>query len=376
MAVEFPLSGRAARHVVLMLGASGLLACGDAGPRFGRGADTVFVGVAVSLTRPEPDMHDGVQLAFDELNAKRPARAPVLALRRASPTADSPVKVAVAFRDDPRVVAVIGHTESDATIAAAPVYADREHDGRNPIIAVTSATALAVTQVSPWIYRINANVAEQGRTLARFVADSLHLTRTGILYRNDAMGKGFVRAFTREFASKGGTVIEHDPFTEQISDFDAYARRLVMRKAPSVVMSGNSPQVRSMMHALRDAGGSVQVVATNGPAASDTGDFRGLRYVKLFSAEHPVSEVGVRFASAFAARTGHVPSHWGALGYDSAMMIGLAVQEKGSDRKSIRQWFASVGNGHAPFMGATGAISFDANRDPVNKTVLVAQVAP
>ena len=113
----------------------GLAACGGASPSLGRGgADTAYVGVAVGLTNPERYAHlfDGVALAFDSLNRIRPKGAPPLALRRAPATADSPVKIATSFRDDPSIVAVIGHTESDATIAAAPVYADRAHDGKDP----------------------------------------------------------------------------------------------------------------------------------------------------------------------------------------------------------------------------------------------------
>jgi ABC-type branched-subunit amino acid transport system substrate-binding protein len=113
----------------------GLSACGDASPSLGRGGvDTAYVGVAVGLTNPERYTHlfDGVALAFDSLNRIRPKGAPPLALRRAPSTADSPVKIATAFRDDPGIVAVIGHTESDATISAAPVYADRAMAGRTP----------------------------------------------------------------------------------------------------------------------------------------------------------------------------------------------------------------------------------------------------
>ncbi|MEO6525157.1 MAG: ABC transporter substrate-binding protein [Gemmatimonadaceae bacterium] len=357
--------------------ATGLGACGSGSPRRIGGGDTAYVGVAVGLTNPEryADMFEGVQLAFDELNAKRPSSAPILALKRAPASANSPVKIATAFRDDARVLAVVGHTESAATIDAAPVYADREHNGRSPMVAVTPASALAVTRVSPWIFRINADMTEQARTLARFVADSLNQRRAAVIYRNEPSGKDFLHAFTDEFAKKGGVVIERDPFTEDISDFDGYARRIVMKKAPSVVISGNTPQIRNTIRALHSAGGAPEVLATNGPAASDTGDFRGLRYVVLFSADRPVSEVGARFVTAFTAKTNHAPNHWGALGYDGGMMIGLAVHEKGADRASIRQWFESVGKGRAAFPGATGAISFNQNRDPVNKTVLVGRVA-
>lgn len=352
-------------------------ACGTAdGSTGGRGGDTAYVGVAVGLANPAryADLFVGVELAFEQLNAKRAAGTPPLALRRAPDTATTDVLVATAFRDDAKVVAVVGHTESNATIAAAPVYADREHDGRNPLVAVTPATARHVTRVSPWIFRVNATVVEQGQALARFVADSLGHRRAGLLFRNDVSGKDFVRAFTEEFGRRGGVVVERDPFSEQINEFEPYARRLVKEKVPSVVVSGNAPEVRSIMRELAKAGGAPTVLATNGPAASDTGNFKGLRYVVLFSPDRPVSPEGAQFVSAFTTKASHAPDHWGALGYDAAMMIGLAVHEKGATRRAIREWFDAATSERRSHAGATGPIAFDGNRDPVNKQVLIGEV--
>jgi branched-chain amino acid transport system substrate-binding protein len=318
-------------------------------------------------------MFDGVQLAFDSLNRHRPDGVPPLALRRAPASADSPVKIAGAFRDDPSIVAVIGHTESDATMAAAPVYEDRAHGGKDPVPVVTPAGAVAVTRVSPWIYRVNVTIAEQGRVLARY-ADSLGFKRAGVLYRNEPSGKDFVRAFADEFAKSGGVVTERDPFTEDIWDYDAYAKRLVKTGAQVVAVAGNSPQSRATIRALHAAGGTQVVLSTNGPSAKDTGDFRGLRHIVLYSPDRPVAAEGAAFAGLFQAKHQTPPDHWAALGYDAAMMIGRAVHQVGPKRRAIHEWFGTVGKGQPAHPGVTGSIAFDENRDPVDKKVLVAEV--
>jgi branched-chain amino acid transport system substrate-binding protein len=354
----------------------GLGACGGASPSLGRGgADTAYVGVAVGLTNPERYTHlfDGVALAFDSLNKIRPKGAPALALRRAPSAADSPVKIATAFRDDPSIVAVIGHTESDATISAAPVYADRAHGGKDPVPVVTLAGANSVTTVSPWIYRVNVTIGEQGRVLARY-ADSMGFKRAGILYRNEPSGKDFVKAFSDEFAKHGGTVIEHDPFTEDIWDYDAYAKRLVKNGAQIVAVAGNIPQGRATIRALRMAGGQQPVLSTNGPAAKDTGDFRGLHHIVLYSPDRPVAAEGATFATLFQAQYHVSADHWSALGYDAAMLIGRAVHDAGPRRAAIHEWFGTIGTSRPPHPGATGSIAFDEHRDPVDKKVLVAEV--
>jgi branched-chain amino acid transport system substrate-binding protein len=365
-----------ARAAALALPLS-LAACGGVTPSLGRGgADTAYVGVAVGLTNPERYVHlfEGVELAFDSLNKIRPKGAPPLALRRAPAAANSPVKIATAFRDDASIVAVIGHTESDATIAAAPVYADRAHGGKDPVPVVTPAGAVAVTRVSPWIYRVNVTIAEQGRVLARY-ADSLGLKRAGLLYRNEPSGKDFVVAFSQEFAKHGGVVLERDPFTEDIWDYDAYAKRLVKNGAQFVVVAGNSPQSRATIRALRLAGGQQPVLSTNGPAAKDTGDFRGLHHIVLYSPERPVAVEGSTFASRFRDRYDVAADHWAALGFDAAVMIGRAVHDVGPKRAAIHQWLGTIGKDRPAHPGATGSIAFDEHRDPMNKKLLVAEVA-
>ena len=354
-----------------------LAACGGAASSPSRGAaDTAYVGVAVGLTNPERYAHlfEGVELAFDSLNKLRPKGSPPLALRRAPSSADSPVKIATAFRDDPSIVAVIGHTESDATIAAAPVYADRAHGGKDPVPVVTSAAAVAVTRVSPWIYRVNVTIAEQGRVLARY-ADSLGFKRAGVLYRNEPSGKDFTKAFAAEFAKSGGAVLERDPFTEDIWDYDAYAKRLVKNGAQIVVVAGNSPQSRATIRSLRAAGGQQPVLSTNGPAAKDTGDFGGLHHIVLYSPDRPVAVEGASFASRFQERYHVKPDHWAALGFDAAMLIARAVHESGPRRSAIHEWLGTIGKSRPAHAGATGAIAFDEHRDPVDKKVLVAAVA-
>ena len=278
-------------------------------------------------------------------------------------SADSPVKIASAFRDDPSIVAVIGHTESDATMAAAPVYGDRAHGGKDPVPVVTPAGAVAVTRVSPWIYRVNVTIAQQGRVLARY-ADSLGFKRAGVLYRNEPSGKDFASAFADEYSKTGGVVLERDPFTEDIWDYDAYAKRLVKTGAQVVAVAGNAPQIRAAIHALRAAGGTQIVLATNGPSAKDTGDFRGLRHIVLYSPDRPVAAEGATFARLFQSQYNTPADHWAALGYDAAMMIGRAVHDVGPSRRAIHDWFGTIGHGRPAHAGATGSIAFDASRDP------------
>lgn len=342
------------------------------------GADTVYVGVAVGLRTPEryADVFPGVQMALDRLNANRPDDAPVLALKRAPASAKSAVEVAAAFRDDPLVVGVVGHTESDATIDAAPIYEDRANGGRRALVAVSPvANGTMVTRVSDWVFRACPVIASTAKVLARFALDSLHLKRVAVIYRNDPMGKDFRRAFSEEFTQGGGEVVEADPFVEDIPEFAAYGARIVRRAVPAIAMAGNGPDLQRAREAARAAGANPYMLSSNPPPPPDqvdgAQDYAGWHYISIFSPDRPPTPEGERFVRDFTSAVGRQPDLWPALSFDAAMLIGRAVQEVGPDRARIRDWIAGVGRSRPAYIGVSGRIAFDEVGDPVDKTVLV-----
>src|SRR5215207_4518822 len=82
--------------------------------------DEIAIAVALNPQRPGmQSVYNGVQLAVTDLNRERAAkgaRSRLVMLKGAADVTD-PVKIAVTFRDDPRVVGVVGHPESGTTLA-------------------------------------------------------------------------------------------------------------------------------------------------------------------------------------------------------------------------------------------------------------------
>ena len=374
---SFVISGVA---TILTMGATGCHARSLS--TFGTRSDTAFIGVAVGLQSPEryANVYTGVQLAIDELNAARPAGAPVLALRRAPDHAKTHVDIAAAFRDDPGVIGVVGHTESDPTISAAPIYDDRAHGGKNALVAISpTAASRAVTLASAWIFRVTPVVDRQAEILATYMTDSLHLRRLAIVYRNDVAGREFLQSFAR--SASRVSLLERDPFVEDIAEFDLYARRLARAKPDGVVIYANTDNVLALARAVHAAGITPIIVSTNGPTARELAsdpvaarDYDGLRYLSLYSPKRSITQASDRFAAAFARHYGTQPDHWAALSYDAAMLIGQAAQEVGPNRARIREWVASVGHGAPDYQGATGDIRFDDWRNPIDKPAVVVTV--
>jgi branched-chain amino acid transport system substrate-binding protein len=303
-----------------------------------------------------------------------------LALRMPPDSQPSQIAVAAAFRDDPAVIGVVGHTGSAQTLEAAPIYGDVEDNGRRALVAVTpTATNPAVTKSSDWLFRVCPTDDDAARALARFAADSLDAKRIAVVYRNDFFGRGFTRIIGPELARRGVTVVERDPYLAGITEYEAYARRLARRGVDAVVFAGSGPDAADMIRALRAAGIDPAILGSDAVAdirdSGPAGEFRNVRFAAFFDPGVATSPEQQSFIREYRRRFGGSPDHQSALSYDAAMLIGRATHAVGPDRRKVRDWIAKVGRGVPAYPGVTGVIRFDEDGDAANKMVVVGSAA-
>jgi branched-chain amino acid transport system substrate-binding protein len=363
---------------VILACAVGAVGCAESGAppiRIVR-SDSLYIGVAAA--RGNVEYFRGVQLALDRLNADRPARARPLAMRLPPDSQPSQITVAAGFRDDPSVVGVVGHTASGQTLEAAPVYGDVEHNGRRALIAVTpTATNPAVTRAGDWVFRVCPTDDDAARALARFAADSIRAKRVAVVYRNDFFGRGFTRVIVPALSRRGVSIVERDPYLAEITEYEAYARRIARRSVDAVVFAGNGQDAAEMIRALRGAGVNPTILGTDAVAdvreAGAPGEFGDVRFAAFFDPDRATSAEQRLFVGEYQRRFGGVPTHQAALSYDAAMLIGRATQAVGGHRRKVRDWVAQVGRAAPPHPGITGPIRFDEHGDAINKVVVVAR---
>lgn len=360
------------------------LACGGSGGRAGRN-DTLYIAVAAGQSATGQPYIDGATQALLELNRRRPPGRPPIGLRLPPPHEASQVAVATSFRDDPRVVGVIGHTGSAQTLDAAPIYGDIEHGGRRALVAITpTATNPTVTAANPWIFRICPTDDDVARALARFGRDSLGAARAAVIYRNDLFGRGFQRVFAAEFARSGGVVVERDPYLAGITEFAAYAARLSKRGIDVLVIAGGATDAREIIAAVRSAGLTLPVVGTDDLAglAQDSSaavGTRGIWYAAFYLPNERRSRLGRVFAAKFEGTFRYPPDHRAALSYDAATLLAEAAWGTDGDRQAIRAWLLGDGGpgpGKPAHEGVTGSIRFTSERNAEAKRILIGRVAP
>src|SRR3954470_13806033 len=135
----------------------------------GHDGSTIRIGIAADLKRPNMQtVLRGVELAIDKLNADASGRR--FQLAKPPSRATGAVEIAVALRDDPQVVAVVGPADSRSSRESAPIFADEDGGGRRALAAVSpTSTSISLTGLSPWLFRVCPSDAASSRAAARYV---------------------------------------------------------------------------------------------------------------------------------------------------------------------------------------------------------------
>ena len=333
---------------------------------------TVAFGLAAPLTRPYgQNSRLGAELAAQEINASGGlggVRIEVRALDDGG-EAGSAIQVASRFVDDPSVLAVVGHANSDPMLAASTVY----DDGGLPAVG-TSATSTEIAGAGPWIFRIASNDSANAAAIARQARGFGR--RIGILYANDEYGNSLAEVFRKALAQTGAEVVGSDPYLEEMKDFRPYLLRLKARGAEVVLVAGLEVGAATMIRQMREVGLAARVLGGDGleSLTAMEGNYDGTMFGMLY---HPDASDRARvFAETFRRRFGREPESTAATSYDAVYLLARALKSGARSRREIREYLEGVGRpgGSEPFVGVTGPIAFDENGDPVGKPIAIAAI--
>jgi branched-chain amino acid transport system substrate-binding protein len=323
-------------------------------------------------------MQRAAELAVKEINARGGVRGRQLALRIMddSARADVAIRIAQALRDDPAVVAVVGHLTSSTSLAAGRVYGE----GRRPVAMVSpSASSPDLSGVSPYIFRVCPTDLSHGAQLARFASQKLGARRAGVIYIDDDYGRGLRLSFAAEFRRLGGSIVEEDPSLTATPSLEPYLSRLRRGGAVDVLVLATERGGAEL--ALREmARIGVRWPALGGDAltgieAAGEGLLaEGLRLSSAYLPDRP-GERNAQFVAAYArAYEGQRPDHRGAGAYDIVHLLARVLEDAGTDRRAIRDRLARTGMDLPAYEGVTGLIAFDARGDVPTKPVVIGVV--
>lgn len=308
----------------------------------------------------------GIDLAVEEINARGGVRHRPLEVIEQDDEGQGTraAQVAADFVANRDLVAVIGHVNSGAMVAAAHVY-----DGELPAVA-TTATSPELTGISRWTFRVISSDSANGIALARF-ADQLGRRRAAIIYENNSYGRGLADSFQKAFA---GEIISVDPIPEGKSDLEPFVSYYGREKADIIFAAGTDASGLTILREAQREGLHADFLGGDGwtGIVADTALSNGVYVGAPFTAEDPRPEAQ-RFVRAFRQKYERVPDGNAALAYDATRLVAAAIEAVGPDRAKIRDWLADLDDKSA-FHGVTGDIRFQADGDPVGKSFVMTRI--
>ena len=334
---------------------------------------TIAIGVGALAGRPGYDgVTRGVELAIERLNEDKTTR---FRMRVPDSSANTAVQIAQQLRNDPSVLAVVGHPESGNTIEVLPIYEDAEHQGRNAVVAVSpTASSPKLTGISPWFFRVAPSDDDAAKYVADWVVDSLGARRAAIIYRNDSYGRDWSTTFANQFGKRGGEVAIRDPYLTDIMEWEAYARHVAEMQADVLLFPGDAPDALQFQRALRAAGVTIPFIGGDGTEAmKEDPDSRGARFVAFYLVDNARDGEARSFVERYRARFNEDPDMFAALSYDAALVLGRSIQSGARTRPAVREALEQVGrNGKPALQGAGGSIAFNTKHDVSGRSVVIA----
>lgn len=267
------------------------------------------------------------------------------------------------------VIAVIGATRSSHSLGMAPVL---EAAGI-PMISPIS-TNPQLTRVGEYIFRVCFVDDFQGEVMATFAVRDLQ-AKTAVVLTNasEKFSLSLSALFIEKFTKLGGTILWEGDYLGDSVDFSAQVNKL-QQLAPDVCfVPGYDSDVGYLLKQSRERG--IKTVFLSGDGLThDLYKYAGAAATGTYVVDHwhmqSDTPVSVRFKSLYAKIAAPAIDSAAPLTYDAVMLLADAVgRAKSLAPREIRRSLAETRD----FPGATGTISFDAERNPANKSAVILQ---
>ena len=339
-----------------------------------RKPDTIKLGEFASMTGKEAvfgqNVNKGTRLAIEESNAAGGVLGRTLELitedDQSKPGESATVVKKLISRD--KVVVILGEITSGRTLEAAPIA----QAAKIPLIS-PGATNVEVTAKGNYIFRVCFIDDFQGTVMAKFARDTLRLKRVAILSSvSSAQSVGLAKYFRERFTSASTAIAAEQKYSEGEKDFRAQLTAIKAAGADGIFVPGYYAEAALICKQARDLGLTLPLLGVDGWESPDLLAIAGAAAEGCYLSTHfsPESKapVVVAFNERYQKRWGISANALSVLGYDATMLAIDAIRRAGStDGAKIRDALAATQD----YPAVTGAITFDANRNPTKNAVVL-----
>ena len=358
---------------VLLLSSISLVAAQDEPIKVGLGYD--LTGAESPLDLPAAN---GSLLAIKEINAAGGVLGRPLEGVSHDTRYDMALTAQIAqqFVEQDNVVAVVGFSDSDSVLAAAPIV----QDAGIPFITAGGTSPLLPAQVGDLFFMAcfgdNVQAAAAAEyAYANFGPTAYLLTDEGVEYTTLLAGY-----FKTRFEELGGTLVLEDTYADDATDFSSQITKLrAMETQPDFYFISAMPyNVGPVVLQMRQAGLDGPIIGGDGYDTPDIISVAGASANNVYFTTHALMDAdlgtdGIKsFIAAYTDEYGHAPENaFAALGYDAIKLLADAIERAGStDPIAIQQALMET----TDFPGITGSITFGEGQQIPQKGVTVIDI--
>lgn len=349
--------------------------------------DTAYICVVGPFSGKEREygvsMARGVRMFIDEANEKELLEGKKIEMITGDDRNEkrNAVRVASDIANNGRVLVVLGHYYSDASIAAGEIYK------KYGVPAITaSSTAEEVTKDNSWYFSVIPDNGQMVRFIGHHIKYPMAKNSVSIVYDRDSYGSSLLRQF-EETASEIGIRINKkwgfdtwgQDLEDRLSEIIAAIRSM---EDPGVLFfATHSSEAVKIITSLKYPGSHYSIIGpdsfTNSMFIEDFKKYPGERTIPGYYSDNIYSatpilidiagEKGRNFKRAFMERYHKKPT-WVAACYYNAAAIAVEAMELAEvqgrarireDRRSIRDILANIDNYDVGIEGIGGRIYFD-----------------
>jgi branched-chain amino acid transport system substrate-binding protein len=269
------------------------------------------------------------------------------------------VRTADTLVSEAGLVAVVGHSNSAASLTAAPIYNQAQ-----VVQVAPHSTAELYSEAGPYSFRMVPPDGQQGRVLARFLEREFAGRRVAVSYVNDDYGRG-LRASVLEALHPGAVEVVADLPHITIAPAEMVRNTvlgLVDARPDVILWLGRIHQLVHYLPEIREALGRIPVVggdALNPVEALPDPDrlYPPMHFVRLLDLNaRPETR---RFAERYRERAGQDPADAAALTYDAVSVLLAGIRAGARSGDELRTYLASLGRDRPAYPGITGPVRFD-----------------
>jgi branched-chain amino acid transport system substrate-binding protein len=343
--------------------------------------DTIKIGGNLEMTGGSASYgasaKNGIELALKQINAKGGANGKKLALvvadNKSEATEATNAMQKLISQD--KVVAVIGPDLSSACIAATAVNASAKIPaispmGTNPNVTVDPTNG----KTKPYNYRACFIDPFQGTVMANFATKELKVKKAAIMVDNSSdYAKGLAQFFKENFIKNGGQIVAEEFYLQKDTDFKATLTKIKAANPDFLYIPGYYQEVGMIVKQGREMGLTIPMAGGDGwdsaklPEIAGKAALANTFFSSLYSPDDD-SKLNKDFVAEYQKAYNARPDVFAALAYDSALLIGKAIDDaKSFEPAKINEALAKI-NG---FQGVSGTVTFNAQHNPVKSAVII-----